>query len=131
MAVYFDWVSARSKCSPGTVFELLDAAAKQDVESVHRLLQETRNSKLVFQHSRVGKTIVVTRERMDTKEDPTSSVTFSLSQNDIVVKKGEKEMFHVVPSLNPVGDCKMNISGEEFEVWQVCRRALEDLFFGT
>lgn len=131
MATYFDWVSARSKCSPGTAFELLDAATKQDVESVQRLLQEARNSKLVFQHSRVGKSILVTREQMDRKEDATTTVAFNLSKNDIVVKRGETELFRVVPSLNPAGECKMNISGEECEIWQVCSRALEDLFFGS
>lgn len=38
-------------------------------------------------------------------------------------------MFDARPSLNKEGDCLLEIEGQPFALWQVCRRALEGLFF--
>ncbi|MBZ5609867.1 MAG: hypothetical protein LAP38_16525 [Acidobacteriia bacterium] len=112
------------------MFEALDVALKQDVESVQRMLQERHNSKLVFQHARVGNAVVVTRERMDAANPGTDTVQFSLTSAGITVQRDNTMRFVIVQSLNTEGTCKMNVDGQELEIWQVCHKALDGLFFG-
>ena len=64
------------------------------------------------------------------------SVVFEMTPSGITVKAGGHETrpsFKAKPVLLRLGECQLEIEGEEsepLELWQVSRRALENLFFG-
>jgi hypothetical protein len=124
----FDWVRERSK-SLGSMFEVLANAVKQDVESVVELLKEARDAKTIFAYKRDRAVITVSREKTNAIGPP-ETVVFSLSSSVITVERSDGTQFLVSPSLNQEGKCKMTIDGHELELWQVCQKALDALFFG-
>jgi hypothetical protein len=125
----FDWVKARSKCSLGSIFEVLANAVKQDVESALQLLKEARDAKTVLTYKRDRAVITVTREKTNIIGPP-ETVVFSLSSSAITIEQSNGTQFLVTPSLNQQGECKMTVDGHELELWQVCQKALGGLFFG-
>jgi hypothetical protein len=128
---HFDWVRARSNCSVTALFDALNVATKQDVESVTQLLQEARNSRVYIQHLQDRRVITVLRQCSDVVDPDQSQVTvrFVLSSHEIAVERQGTKMFSVIPSLNANRECKAMVNNQEYEVWQVCRMALDELFF--
>lgn len=111
------------------MFDILEVALKQDVETANKLMEE-RGTKLVrFRCARVQQVITVSRE--EGIPEARTNVYFSLSPGTITVTFQSDEKFSIVPSLKPDGNCKMMVGSEELEMWQVCRKALESLIFGT
>ena len=129
----FDWVRARAQCSLRPVFENLAGTIQKDVESAIKLSEEERNSKTMLHYARDRNTITVTSEPASTKDaaQPQGVVRFALSATEITVERQNAKQFSILASLNSNGDCKIVANGQEVELWQVSRMALEGLFFGA
>ena len=105
---------------------------KQDVETATQLLQEAHNDEVIYPfHARPQRDQVV-RERFDIADQAQSQtrVRFALSATEITVERQQEKMFSIQGSFNAKGECKIIVDGQDLEPWQICRMALEDLFFG-
>jgi hypothetical protein len=131
IGAYFDWVNARSRCSAAMVFQALVTAVKQDVEAAGQLLREARNHKVVLTCITDRNVITVTRERTDVADKPLTAARFTLVFSEITIDRDGTRQFSVIPFLNSNKECRLRANSEELELWQVCQRALEDLFFGN
>jgi hypothetical protein len=58
-------------------------------------------------------------------------VEFTLTLESISVKNSEGLLFDATIGLNDDGDCKVNIFGKQYDLWQVQRKALEPVLFKT
>src|SRR5437773_10972312 len=104
----FDWVKERSECSLGLAFAKLKAEIQADVTKRNQTLQE--GALVKFDTASIDyRHIVVVREGRFHK-----SVTFSLTQNEIVVLDAEETMmFEATLTLNDDGECRFKIGGLE------------------
>ena len=131
----FDWVSTRSKCSLEQSFVLLSEIVDSDVKAANALKRRDVEFKI---NSEPTKKLVVIRDQDLGGMHGFINVVFELRADKITVfiRKGGEflpvPMFSFVPSLNEEGECLYRIEGEEaqLKLWQVSRKALEDLFFG-
>jgi hypothetical protein len=119
-----DWVAALSACSVGAVFEELKQQVRRDVESRNKLRSEYAH--YVFRFIPEGDTFVVLIEGMKIHR----TVTFFCRENAIIVQrsKGTPEI-EATLTLNDEGECRVKIDGQERELWQMRKMALEELFF--
>ena len=53
------------------------------------------------------------------------------SQSITVRDENDKVMFNAIATINDKGDCRLNVNGQERELWQVRKAALEGLLFGA
>src|SRR5262245_26445116 len=122
-----NWVKARAECSMAHLFMLLcetvdsDVKVAQSYDSLGQLFTNRPNeSKLI-----VGKK---SRDGM-----PLGGVVFEMTRTTITAWKstnqGPQELFTAAPSFDAAGACRLRIGNETLELWQVSRRALEELFF--
>ena len=62
------------------------------------------------------------------------AILFERLANEIKIRDGRKDkhLFSARPVLNADGECMMEIVGESEQrpMWQISRKALDDLFFG-
>jgi len=58
-------------------------------------------------------------------------VEFALTPKTISAKDHERMLFEATIGLNDNGDRRLNISGKEYDLWQLRRKALEHLMFGV
>ena len=123
----FDWVRARAACSLDVLFQQLRVAADRDVDSMNAVLKAADRT-IVCELAEVGDRFLVT---ISGNAFPMRIAEFARTETSIAVsvEKGKKK-FVAVPTLNPDGVCKLTVNNQELELWQVCRMALEDLFFG-
>jgi len=121
-----DWVKARAACSLEQVFSELYHGVVQDVKDANVVLPPSpRNAPFEVLVSREGEDFTVQRS-----ESLKCIVSFVLLDEHIAVSStatGEKWQFTV--GLNDEGRCLLRENGQEFEQWQVRRKALEGLFF--
>jgi hypothetical protein len=122
----FDWVTARSECSLPKVFKELRLQVEDDVKTRNALRPD--NSPYEFSVAENGPDFTVTLEAGDVHR----SVTFSLAEHAISVRddKGD-QMFEVTLTFDDEGKCRLNVSKNQIDLWQVRRRALEQLLFGA
>jgi hypothetical protein len=120
----FDWVTARSLCSLPNVFKELRLEVEEDVKTRNAL--RPNNSPYEFRVVENGESFTVILEAKDVHR----SVVFSLAEHAILVRdhKG-KEIFAVTLTFNDAGECRLNATEKELDLWQVRRMALEDLLF--
>ena len=118
----FDWVTAREKCSPGSVFELLRLQVKEDVETRNKSIKEERDAFRFNQNEKLFSVVLPS-------EPLRYGVTFSLKGEKIIVERKNKPFLEATLTLNDEGECRLKVNGQEREFWQVRRMALEDLFF--
>jgi hypothetical protein len=129
----FDWVRARAACSLPGVFGALRDRLQRDVAAANGLnRQGLRFSLNVSREDR----IVVSRVRDLAGFSEGHHVVFFLSANEIQVREvdmvgKERPLFSAKPVLTPGGDCLLVVEGlsDMLELWQVSRKALDDLFF--
>jgi hypothetical protein len=58
------------------------------------------------------------------------SVVFALNGMEISVKDANgNPMFTAVPTISDDGECRVKVNGEERELWQFRKAALEEIFF--
>jgi len=121
----FDWVTARSSCSLPKVFQELRLQVEEDVKTRNALRPD--NSPYEFSVAENGPEFTVNLEAKDVHR----SVTFSLADHAISVRDNKgNQMFDVTLTFNDEGECRLNVSKEERDLWQVRRMALEELLFG-
>lgn len=120
-----DWVSARFYCSLQAVFETLAEVIKTDAEVASKLFAPDRTFKVTVQPQKI---IVVRAER---EAGTPSSIVLELSALGITVKKGRsgEPVFDARPVMNEEAECMLEVDDRPLKLWQVSRKALEDLFF--
>jgi hypothetical protein len=121
----FDWVTARSECSLVTIFERLKLQLQDDVDKRMALRGEAPFNyafKLVID----GKGAAVVLEGPGLYD----STLFRLTNKAIeIMDKDGKVKFAATPTLNDDGECRLSINGQELDLWQFRKKALETLFF--
>ncbi|MGA2430214.1 MAG: hypothetical protein ABSH13_17060 [Candidatus Acidiferrum sp.] len=119
-----DWVAERAACSLALIFEKLKDQIKVDVEERNKLRPEGVAYKFVAAVQ--GDSITVAGE----SNRPYIAVKFEISGNEIIVKDKRDEItLRATLTLNDQGECKLKSNGQERELWQFRREALEYLFF--
>ena len=124
----FDWVTARQQCSLRDVFEALRLGIRDDVETRNSSFPEGDPDKLVLKISERGKTVRVYWDDMYGSSQ-NIFVELTLTEQNVSAKDNESTLFEAFICLNDDGDCKLKISGKEYDLWQVRRKALEKLLF--
>jgi hypothetical protein len=120
----FDWVTERSSCALPKVFKDLRLQVEEDVKTRNALRPD--NSPYEFSVAEHGEDFTVLLKAKDVHR----SVAFTLSEHAILVRddKGDP-MFEMTPTFSDEGKCRLKVNGEERELWQVRRMALEELLF--
>jgi hypothetical protein len=118
-----DWVTERSKCSITAVFEMVKLGAENDTKTRHNL----PGAKCGYEFIGGGRgsfsvSVVCTG-------DVHHVVKFSLDRNAIVVSADDTPFLEARVGLSDEGLCKLTVKGEELELWQFRKRALDSLFF--
>jgi hypothetical protein len=120
----FDWVTERSSCSLPKVFKELRLQIEEDVKTRNAL--RPNNSPYEFSVAESGNGFTVLLEAKDVHR----SVVFGLAEHAISVRGDEgNPMFEVTLTFSDKGECRLNVSEEQLDLWQLRRKALEELFF--
>jgi hypothetical protein len=122
-----NWVQARSECSLIKVFELLKAQVKQDIDD-RNALRNLSDARFKFQGvDDNGQMFMV---YIDVHGAQGKTVIFALTTGALEVRdKNHKPTITASVTLNNDGECRLKVAGEELELWQVRKMALESLFF--
>jgi hypothetical protein len=124
----FDWVTARSDCSLGAIFEKLRVQVGEDVKK-RQALRGQGAQYYGFTLLEEPKSVGVMLEHMH--DDLHRIVRFRLAKNAIeVVDENGKVKFVATPTLNDEGECRLKIEGIDRDLWHLRKLALEELFFG-
>ena len=131
----FNWVEARAECSVMKVFKRLAFGIKADLDTINRIQGEAardshnppdRNLEVNASDARIEITRTIKSQTMN-------SVEFVREKSSIRVTSdfsgGPK--FLASPSLSTDGHCVAIVDGCELELWNVRRKALDELFFGA
>jgi hypothetical protein len=120
----FDWVTARSLCALPKVFKELRLQVAEDVKTRNALRPE--NSPYEFSVAEHGDDFTVLLKAKDVHR----SVVFTLAEHAILVREDNGDpMFDVTANFGDEGECRLKVNGEERDLWQVRRMALEGLLF--
>lgn len=120
----FDWVTKRSQCSFPNIFKELKLQVEDDVKTRNSL--RPNYAPYEFSVADGGDDFTVLLKAGDFHK----SVIFSLAEHAIVVKDDAgNNVFEVTLIFNDQGECKLQVEDKEVELWQVRRKALEDLLF--
>jgi hypothetical protein len=130
-----NWVANRAGCSIQRVFQILGEMVDTDVKEAEAL---NRRGVKFSLSKEVDTKLIVTRDRDLGGVSETDGVTFEVRAGKIRVTAGSKNMnerkplFSFAPAFSQDGECLVQVEGESepVKLWQVCRKALEDLFFG-
>jgi len=120
----FDWVSERATCSLLKVYEKLRLEVENDVKTRNSLRPNQIEYEFQLVTSNKSFAVILDAHRFH------HSVTFLLVDKYIDVQKEDTLMFRATVHLNNEGDCVLIIGTEEHTLWQVRKKALEQLFFG-
>ncbi len=126
-----NWVKARAECSIDHLFETLVQVIDSDVKTIQSYDSLRR---YVFQFNRVNEWKVIVSRTSPSVERASRSVVFERGASEIAATaynaRGERnELFTARPSFDAAGACRLEIRNQPLELWQVSRKALEDLFF--
>jgi hypothetical protein len=120
----FDWVTTRHRCSLSSLFEKLKNQVSVDVQT-RMSLREGPPFMYAFKVEASTKSVVVFIEGQRIETD---SVRFLLTDHAIEVQDSEwNTKFKAMPTVCDDGQCRLKIDGEERELWQLRKRALEEL----
>jgi hypothetical protein len=120
----FDWVTERSSCSLPKVFNTLRLQIEEDVKTRNAL----RPTYAAYEFS-------LTQDTAEFKvllkaKEVHQAVTFTLADHAIQVRDDQgSPPFEITVIFDDHGICRLNVNGEERDVWQVRRMALENLMF--
>ena len=123
----FDWVKARSACSPFGVFTKLRVQLESDVAARNAVREERKESNMVsFFLDSAPDRLLVRREG----NNVSASVEFRWTQTGIAVRNDHSAVIlEGILTLNDDAECRLRVGRDELTFWQFRRRALEDLFF--
>jgi hypothetical protein len=135
MSASFDWVTERFNCSLDGVFKELELAVKTDVDTVNRLEAERAGEAGGALMRNIGCVSAGRRFSVSRSErggNVLRSVNFAVEPASISIKSDYDggPAFVATIRLNSDGRCLLVVGDVEMELWQVRRKALEDLFFG-
>jgi hypothetical protein len=120
----FDWVTERAACSLPKVFKDLGSQLEADVKTRNAL--RPNNSPYEFSVKEDVSDITVLLQSADVRK----AVVFRLTPHSILVRDDKgNELFEVTLTFTDDGKCRLNVSDQPREFWQVRRMALEELFF--
>lgn len=119
-----NWVKARHECSLLQVFKTLELGVKGDIDAINSLIRP--GVMLKFHLASHGTRFSAICE---VNGQHSHSVDFGLKDNEILVAENNTAKFTATLTLTNSGECKLRVSGDELEQWQVRRKALENLFF--
>jgi hypothetical protein len=121
----FEWVKARAECSIGLIFDQLKTQVQKDIDT-RQTLSKGPPFYYGFRFKIENDTIIALVEGNRLHE----SVTLRLSGNAIeVTGKDGKLLFSGTVALNKDKECRLRVNGDELELWQFRKKALEDLLF--
>lgn len=118
----FDWVTARSNCSLGIMFEDLKAGIQSDINKKNELDHENRYKLSINQNSASAIDEVypgLVRKR----------ISFQLTESSIDISDGQALILKATPTLCDDGVCRLKLKDREMETWQVRKLALESFLF--
>ena len=132
----FEWVPARAKCSAEQMFTLLGARIESDAVAMKEQLKNT-NYQVGFKKV-AADSFVVSKQYLESgfsfkgrnvlvKRTATGIAVDAL---DIQKESSPRPLFEASVSLGLDGICRYEFDGQPLELWQVSKKALEDLFFG-
>jgi hypothetical protein len=123
----FDWISARSICTPAQVMQRLRLQIEDDVEKRKALMTPNEKAKCDFSTTYEGRKLTVMVEG----EQLWGGVTFSLLPTGIAVHdmKSEDLLYEAKLTLSNDGDCKLKVGDTEYNLWQFRKLTLEDVLF--
>lgn len=126
-----DWVTERSNCSISHLYLLLYDVIASDVKAIQA--RSERRAEFALSRLDDAKFIVTKSSDWGVGLRAVAGVVFELTPATIDVRAstqdGPKAMFSTTPSFDAVGTCRLEVDGQPLELWQVSRKALEDLFF--
>ena len=129
----FDWVAARGQCSSPQMFLLLTERVKSDVALMKARLQNTNQTLTYTQVS--DDAVVVAKERHEGgymfggRNVMLKRIPAGVQVDAKASEGAEERMFVALVILSSDGRCRYEIDREPMELWQVSKRALENLFF--
>jgi len=118
----FDWVTALYACTPAKVFEQLRLDVQKDVETRNKLRPKGANYEFHLVERGETFTVISVNNYGDGKAE------FTLTETGITIKDSLGRTFEACLTLNDKGECITKIEGKEYELWQLRKLALEDLF---
>lgn len=121
----WDWVNERSSCSYPKIFQTLRIEVEDDIKTRNGL--RPNNAPYEFSVEENGPEFTAVLQSKDIRK----SITFSLGEHSISVRSDQERLFDVRLNFTKDGNCRFNVNEEEYDLWQVRRMALEDLFFPT
>ncbi len=120
----FDWVKARSECSPAKVFQQLRLGIEADVKGRQRSLGPNPTIKFTTVSDRCSITALI-------EGQAGTAVTFDQTEDGIRVRnEADGVLLEATLTLNNDGQCRLKVGGQEYELWQFRKMALEQLLFG-
>jgi hypothetical protein len=121
----FDWVTARAKCTAAEIFTKLKMMIETDVE--------IRNSDAIRQKNTTKFSIVATVEErfvvVAQQYDTQKKIIFALKGQQIEVSALNGPLFTATVTLSDDGECRAKVLDQEYDLWQLRKKALESLFF--
>jgi len=127
-----DWVNERSACTLNRIFETLKAQVSDDVSIRQGMLMFSTTCSLNFNAQAQQFVVLLCGPKHRDADTVYRAIAFILDQpNDriVVVDESNNILLEATAALGHDGKCRLRIDGDELELWQVRRRALEDLFF--
>jgi hypothetical protein len=122
----FNWTKARAECSAPALFKELQLGIENDIASINSTPHPNTGDGFISGLTKDGRTFIVAHRSQNGPR-----VVFFIHGDSIEIRdEASGKRYVAVVILNNEGRCKLQISGEELELWQVRRLALETLFFG-
>jgi hypothetical protein len=119
-------VKARSSCCAGKIFDQLRRDIARDIEERNALRPE--NAHYAFSLTPDHGKLVVSINTNQLHD----LVIFTLTSTGTSVHEHtDKLMFDALLTVNDQRECRFEINGQEYEFWQMRKKALEKLFFET
>jgi hypothetical protein len=123
----FDWVKARAECSSAAIFAKLRMSIEADVE-IRNALRQRDEIFFRFVASSNSRFAVASEEPITRMSGGT--IVFTVASGAIMATDGTgKDLFVSRPTLGDDGECRLKIGDKTFDLWQIRKMALEDLFF--
>jgi hypothetical protein len=122
----FDWITARARCTPFSVFEVLRMQVQQDIERRNALnTQIPANKTFLFQSNGQWFAAIYQSYGMS------KGIKFNITQNGIAVQDVESQaiLYNGILIISNDGQCRLRVDQAEYDLWQFRLLALHDLFF--
>jgi hypothetical protein len=128
----FDWVTARNGCSIRKVFETLRLQIENDIKIRNESLQSDQKRHYGYSYG-IATAVGGFRVFLEGVVGMHQTVAFSITQKGSILASDEEgnTVIEGTPTISDDGKCRLKVNGQERELWQIRKMALEDLFFHT